>query len=230
MFNVILPTYNEADSIKCMINVLDSVFSELKKPYLIILIDDNSPDNTSNIIKNLNKPNILIIDRKSKLGLGSAYIEGVKYCKYEYTIILDSDLQHDPYSIIDMYKFASKGYDIVSSTRYTNNGKVANFSFFRKLLSTTANNIARFILGLNTFDLTGSFRLYKTDVLKELIKNVKCKRFGFQMEIIARAEYYNYKIYECPIIFYQRKAGKSKISPYEVLYFLLAVLRLYFVL
>ncbi len=231
MFNIIIPTYNEADSIRCMIEMLNTVFLTLEKDYLIIVIDDNSPDNTSSIVKSLNNKNILVIDRPSKQGLGSAYMEGVRHCKYKYTIIMDSDLQHNPFYIIDMYKIALKGgYDIVSGTRYTNNGKVCNLSFMRKLISSTANNIARFILGLKTFDLTGSFRLYRHDVLEKLIKRVECKKFGFQMEIIARAEYNKYKIAEFPIIFHPRKAGNSKISCTEVIFFLLSVIRLYFIL
>ncbi|KAI5173478.1 dolichol-phosphate mannosyltransferase [Pancytospora epiphaga] len=228
MFNVILPTYNEAGSILVMIAMLDDVFKQLRAKYTIIVVDDNSPDNTSGIVKGLNNENVKVIDRPGKLGLGSAYVTGLSHCIYEYTVILDSDLQHDPFTILDMYKLTEKGADIVSGTRYIGTGKVCGWSFMRKLVSCGANNLARYTLGLNTKDLTGSFRLYRTEVLKELIPTVRCLKFGFQMEIIARAEAKGYKIVECPIVFYDRKAGESKISWKEMVHFVIAIVKLYF--
>lgn len=228
MFNVILPTYNESESIVTMINMLGTTFKKLGAAYKIIIVDDNSPDQTSSIVKNLNNKNIIVIDRPGKLGLGSAYVTGLEYCSYPYTVIIDSDLQHDPFSIIDMYKIATKGYDIVSGCRYAKNGMICNWSFSRKLVSCGANTLSRYVLGLYTNDLTGSFRLYKTEVLKALVPAVRCKRFGFQMEIIARAEALKYSIAECPIIFYERPFGESKISSKEIIFFLIAIINLYF--
>src|ERR1700677_4322661 len=106
MFNVILPTYNESGCIVTIINMLEHTFKELNEPYLLIVVDDNSPDNTSGIVKALDNDNIRVIDRPGKMGLGSAYMDGLEYCKYPYTVIMDSDLQHDPFAIIDMYKMA----------------------------------------------------------------------------------------------------------------------------
>lgn len=229
MFNVILPTFNESGNILIIIKMLEEVFNNMKKKYILIIVDDNSPDNTSNIVKSLNNPNIKVIDRPGKMGLGSAYIAGLEECIYPYTVIMDSDLQHDPLDIKNMYNMLKEGgYDIVSGTRYSKGGKVCNWSLERCLISCSANNIARFILGINILDLTGSFRLYKTETLKHLVKNIKCKGFGFQMEIIARAELGGYAIGECPIIFYNRQAGESKISWKEMVYFLISLIHLYF--
>lgn len=230
MFNVLLPTYNESGCIAVLITMLDDVFMQLGAPYTIIVVDDNSPDNTSGIVKALGNKNVQVVDRPGKLGLGSAYLAGLGHCTHPYTVILDSDLQHDPFAVIDMYRMAEKGVDIVSGTRYTGDGKVCGWPFARKLVSCGANNLARYTLGLHTRDLTGSFRLYRTEVLKELVPAVRCMKFGFQMEIIARAEARGYSIAECPIVFYNRKAGVSKISWKEIVYFVVAVVELYFTL
>ena len=228
MFNVILPTYNESGCIVTTINMLDRVFKELNRPYLLVIVDDNSPDGTSDIVKALGSDSIKVVDRPGKMGLGSAYMDGLEHCVYPYTVIMDSDLQHDPFAIIDMYKMAGKGFDIVSGSRYSGGGSVSHRSFVRGLVSCTANNLARYTLGLNATDLTGSFRLYKTDVLRSLMGKTRCRRFGFQMEILARAEAAGCSIAECPIVFYTRKTGESKISSAEVLFFLAAVAQLYF--
>ena len=238
MFNVILPTYNEASNIICLINMLIAIFNKMNVAYKLIVVDDNSPDRTAEIVKNKNLNFVEVIERKGKLGLGSAYKEGIKHCTYEYTIIIDVDLQQNPFDIIGMAQYC-KDYDIVSSTRYASKakyvesaeevvtlenaykkiytekivqGKVCNWSFLRKLISAGANTLAKKVLDLKLSDLTCSFRIYKTDFLRKIIKKVKNNSFGFQMEIIARSEYENAKIKEYPITFYNRMFGESKLS------------------
>lgn len=228
MFNVILPTYNEAGCIVTMINMLDAAFKELGAPYTVVVVDDGSPDGTSGIVKGMRNESVVVVDRPGKLGLGSAYLAGLDHCTHPYTVIIDSDLQHDPFAIVDMYRMAKKGHDIVSGTRYAKGGKVCDWSFKRRMVSCGANNLTRYVLGLKTLDLTGSFRMYKTDVLKRLMPSVRCMKFGFQMEIIARAEMSGLSIAECPIVFYSRKTGESKISWREIVYFLFAIMNLYF--
>lgn len=227
MFNVILPTYNESGCIVTMIRMLETTFKRINAPYTIIVVDDNSPDGTSAIVKGLHNKNVLVVDRPGKLGLGSAYLTGLGHCTHPYTVIMDSDLQHDPFAIADMYKLAKKGYDVVTGTRYAKGGKVSDCPFHRRMVSCGANNLARYVLGLRTMDLTGSFRMYKTDVLRRLMPQVRCMKFGFQMEVIARAEMAGLSIAECPIVFYSRKIGESKISWKEMVHFLFAIVNLY---
>lgn len=227
MINVILPTYNEAGCIAITIRMLKDTLENLKVPYLLIIVDDASPDNTSEIVKGLGYDNVKVIDRPMKLGLGSAYMDGLRYCTHPYTVIMDTDLQHDPFAIADMYRMTNGNYDIISGTRYAKHGMVCHWPFQRRLISCVANNIARYTLGLRTLDLTGSFRMYKTSVLRQLMPEIKCKSFGFQMEIMARAERMGFSVAECPIVFYTRKTGESKISGREILLFLMAILRLY---
>lgn len=230
MINIILPTYNEAKNIQVMLTMLSHTLEGMNLKYSIILIDDNSPDGTSKIAKSLGIRNLKVIDRPGKMGLGSAYLEGLKHCSYDHTILLDADLQHDPFSIPIMYKTAtsSESLDIVTGTRYSKSGMVCGWPFSRKLTSIGANTLAQYVLGLSSTDLTGSFRCYKTSLLRELIPKITCKSFGFQMEIIARAELMGKRIAEVPIIFYDRVAGESKMSFKEIFNFIKTVAQLYF--
>lgn len=228
MYNVLLPTYNEANTIKPLLGMLQAVFRQLDVPYSIVVVDDSSPDGTWRILQKMNLPNLKLIVRPRKSGLGSAYKCGIEECRFPYTIIMDSDLQHDPFSIIEMVAKLKDGTDIVCGTRYANGGAVCGWSFLRRMTSRGANNLAKSILGLNSTDLTGSFRIYKTDSLRELLKHVKCTGFGFQMEVLARAEYAKLAIKECPIIFYERSAGHSKMGVREIFLFVLAIFKIYF--
>lgn len=229
MFNVILPTYNESENIVPMLCMLQSVLGSTGMPYCIVVVDNNSPDGTSRTVKELGMDNVIVIDRPGKMGLGSAYIAGLVHCRYRYTVILDSDLQHDPSAIPAMYALAISGnFDIVSGTRYAGSGMVSGWSFRRKLVSSVANTLARYAVGTATSDLTGSFRLYSTSALRKILPLMRCSGFGFQMEIIARAERMGLRIGEVPIIFYDREAGTSKLGIGEILMFLRTVILLYF--
>lgn len=227
MINVIVPTYNESKNIKPFLLMLQDTLLNLERPYLIIVIDDNSPDGTFDIVKNMRLNNLELYKRAGKLGLATAYIDGLRHCKYEYTAILDSDLQHNPYTIADMFRIIiTEKCDIVTGTRY-NGGKVYQWGFKRKFISSTANNLARYVLGIKTSDLTGSFRLYKTSVLNKIVPKITCKGFGFQMEVIARAEKMGFKITEVPIVFYDRNGGESKFGINEIYLFVRAIFILY---
>ena len=228
MFNVILPTYNEAESILVLIRMLQRVFADMGTEYKLIIVDDNSPDNTSGLVKALGDPSVVVLDRPGKMGLGSAYVDALSRCSFPYTVIMDTDLQHNPFDIKRMYKGMLEGYGIVTGTRYSLDGKITYIPVHRRVISAGANNLARYVLGLQTQDLTGSFRMYRTDLLKRIARQVKCKGFGFQMEVIAIAESKGILIKECPITFYERRLGESKISPLEMFRFLTTTAFLYF--
>lgn len=229
MINVLLSTFNEAKNIYEILGLLLETLQKMNKPFLIVVVDGNSPDGTSKMVKELKNPNIKVVDEKSKSGLGNSYKEGLKHCIYDYTVILDADLQHDPSYIPQMFEQVYKnGFDIAIGTRYSGKGMVCGWSFRRKFISAFANNLGKYIIGVKSTDITGSFRCYRTEVLKKLFSKAICKGFGIQFELIARAEKKNYKIAEVPIVFYDRVAGDSKLQLLEVFQFFKIIILLYF--
>ncbi len=190
----------------------------------VVIVDDNSPDGTQDIVAQLQKiyPNrIKLHARPGKLGLGSAYIDGLSKCEGEFVILMDADLSHHPKVIPEFIKKQREtGADIVTGTRYAQNGGVYGWDLNRKLTSRVANFLAATLLAPKASDLTGSFRLYKKDVLERCLKSVKSRGYVFQMEIIFRAQYFGYQIEEVPITFVDRIFGESKLGAGEILAYL----------
>jgi dolichol-phosphate mannosyltransferase len=190
----------------------------------IVIVDDNSPDGTQDVVAQLQKiypGKIKLHARPGKLGLGSAYIDGLGQCTGEYVILMDADLSHHPKVIPEFIKKQREtGADIVTGTRYAQNGGVHGWDLNRKLTSRVANFLAGTLLAPQASDLTGSFRLYKKDVLERCLKSVKSRGYVFQMEIIVRAQYFGYSIEEVPITFVDRIFGESKLGAGEILAYL----------
>ena len=190
----------------------------------IVIVDDNSPDGTQEVVAQLQKiypGKIKLHARPGKLGLGSAYIDGLGQCTGEYVILMDADLSHHPKVIPEFIKKQREtGADIVTGTRYAQNGGVYGWDLNRKLTSRVANFLAGTLLAPQASDLTGSFRLYKKDVLERCLKSVKSRGYVFQMEIIVRAQYFGYSIEEVPITFVDRIFGESKLGAGEILAYL----------
>lgn len=227
MINVLLATYNEAETISTTLKMVRSALKCLDIPHRIIVVDGNSPDGTSKVVKGLKYLDVHVVDEKCKAGLGASYVEGLKCCIHEYTVIMDADLQHDPFDIPRMFKRCREGYDVVVATRYSQTGQVSNRKFIRKLLSIGANNIGRYIIGLKTSDITGSYRCYRTEILQKLLMDATCKGFGIQPELIAMAEKMKCRISEVPITFHDRIAGDSKFGMREMYLFLMVIFYLY---
>ena len=190
----------------------------------IVIVDDNSPDGTQDVVAQLQKiypGKIKLHARPGKLGLGSAYIDGLGQCTGEYVILMDADLSHHPKVIPEFIKKQREtGADIVTGTRYAQNGGVYGWDLNRKLTSRVANFLAGTLLAPQASDLTGSFRLYKKNVLERCLKSVKSRGYVFQMEIIVRAQYFGYSIEEVPITFVDRIFGESKLGAGEILAYL----------
>jgi dolichol-phosphate mannosyltransferase len=191
----------------------------------VIIVDDNSPDGTQDIIHQLIKiyggDKIKLLARPGKLGLGSAYIDGLSKCTGEFVILMDADLSHHPKVIPEFIKKQREtGADVVTGTRYAENGGVYGWDLNRKLTSRVANFLASVLLAPSASDLTGSFRLYKKEVLEKALKSVKSRGYVFQMEIIVRCQYMGYKIEEVPITFVDRIFGESKLGAGEILAYL----------
>jgi dolichol-phosphate mannosyltransferase len=176
LYSVILPTYNERENLPIIFYLLDKMFNEAKLKYEVVIVDDSSPDNTlevaQSIQKSYGKEHVNIVSRKGKLGLGTAYIAGLKSAKGERVILMDADLSHHPKFIPQMVELMdSSKVEIVTGTRYALGGGVYGWDFRRKLTSKGANFLADFLLNPGVSDLTGSFRMYERRVLEEVLSN-----------------------------------------------------------
>lgn len=220
-YSIILPTYNERSNLPIIIYLIAKTFTEAKLEWEVVIVDDASPDGTQEIAKQLIKvytpARIQLRPRAGKLGLGTAYIHGLDFATGDFVIIMDADFSHHPHHIPEFIaKQKEEDYDIVLGTRYAGNGGVYGWDFKRKLVSRGANLLSRVILRPNVSDVTGSFRLYKRDVLKRVILETKSKGYVFQMEMIVRAREAGYKIGEVPIAFVDRIYGDSKLGSDEI--------------
>ncbi|XP_019545817.3 dolichol-phosphate mannosyltransferase subunit 1 [Aedes albopictus] len=223
-YSILLPTYNERENLPIIIWLIVKYMQEANIDYEVIVIDDGSPDGTLDVAKELQKiygeNRILLRPRAAKLGLGTAYIHGIEHANGNFIIIMDADLSHHPKFIPQFIALQQSGkYDVVSGTRYQGDGGVYGWDFKRKLISRGANFLSQLLLRPNASDLTGSFRLYKKDVLKELISRCKSKGYVFQMEMIVRARQLNYTVGEVPISFVDRVYGQSKLGGSEIVQF-----------
>ncbi|KAL5962618.1 Dolichol-phosphate mannosyltransferase subunit 1 [Taenia solium] len=188
-YSILLPTYNEKENLPLTVCLIDKYMSSNSYNYEIIIIDDNSPDGTQLAAEKLQKlygSDKVLKPRQKKEGLGSAYVHGLKYATGDFVFIMDADLSHNK----------CMDYDIVTGTRYGCGGGVYGWSLKRKIISRGANFLAHLLLLPKASDLTGSFRLYKRDVLSELIKCSVSRGYVFQMEMMARASVMGYKIGE----------------------------------
>lgn len=231
-YSVILPTYNEKENLPIITYLIAKTFTENKLDWEIVIVDDASPDGTQDVAKQLIKvygdDHIQLRPRTGKLGLGTAYMHGLEYVTGEYVIIMDADFSHHPEAIPEFIKKQQSGnFDIVTGTRYSGNGGVYGWDLKRKLISRGANFLATALLRPNVSDLTGSFRLYKKDVLAKIIGQVKSRGYVFQMEMMVRARAENFTIAEVPISFVDRIYGDSKLSGDEIVGYLKGVWSLF---
>lgn len=231
-YSVIIPTYNEKDNLPYLIVMLIDAFHAAEETFEVLLIDDGSPDGTENVYKQLQKlyseERLLLLQRGKKLGLGSAYMDGIEKTTGKFIFILDADLSHNPVHIPQFIaKQKQNNYDIVTGTRYCMGGGVCGWNFKRIFVSRVANYLASVMLNPGVSDLTGSFRLYKREVLKELMKEMQGKGYVFQMEVMVRASCKKYSIGECPIVFVDRLYGSSKLGKSEVLQYLKGLFSLF---
>ena len=213
---VIIPTYNEKENIE---KIIRKVFS-LSKDFHVLIIEDNSPDGTAAIVKQLiaEFPGRLFIEeRKGKLGLGTAYIHGFKWAiekKYPFVFEMDADFSHNPDDLLRLYDACkNKGADAAVGSRYISGGKVKNWPLSRILMSYFASVYARMILWFNIHDTTAGFMCYKREVLERIrLDDIKFTGYAFQIEMKYTAVKLGFKISEVPITFIDRQEGVSKMS------------------
>ena len=213
---VIIPTYNEKENIE---NIFRKVVS-LESNIHVLIVDDGSPDGTATIVKSLQKDfptQLHLIERPSKLGLGTAYITGFKWAlskEYNYVFEMDADFSHNPDDLIRLLETCqNEGIDLCIGSRYINGGNVENWPRSRWLISYFASIYVRIILFMNIKDTTAGFKCYNSSVLKKInLDNIWFMGYAFQIEMKYSAYKLGFKLKEIPITFKDRQFGESKMN------------------
>ncbi|MGM9692045.1 MAG: polyprenol monophosphomannose synthase [Alloprevotella sp.] len=214
---VIIPTYNEKENVEAIIRAV----MELPHGFDILIIDDGSPDGTAQIVKNLQAAEFAerlhLVERKGKLGLGTAYIAGFKWALavgYDYVFEMDADFSHDPKDLTRLYEAcAVEGYDVAIGSRYVSGVNVVNWPMGRVLMSYYASKYVRFVTGVPIHDTTAGFKCYRRRVLETIdLDAIRFKGYAFQIEMKFTAYKLGFKIKEVPVIFVNRQLGTSKMS------------------
>ncbi|KAK3399858.1 dolichol-phosphate mannosyltransferase [Sordaria brevicollis] len=231
VYSVILPTFNERQNLPIITWLLNRTFTEQNIDWELVIVDDGSPDGTQDVAAQLVKlyaPHVQLQTRTGKLGLGTAYVHGLQFAKGNYIIIMDADFSHHPKFIPQMIAKQKAGnYDIVTGTRYAGDGGVYGWDLKRKLTSKGANIFADTVLRPGVSDLTGSFRLYKRDVLEKLFQSTDIRGFTMQMALAVTAKAKGFSIAEVPISFVDRVYGDSKLGGEEIVEYAKGVLQLW---
>lgn len=213
---VIIPTFNEIENIELLIV---NIFS-LSREFNILVVDDNSPDGTANVVQLLigkYKNRLFLEQREGKLGLGTAYIHGFKWAlerDYEYIFEMDADFSHNPNDLIRLYKAcANQDFDMSIGSRYKTGVNVVNWPMGRVLMSWLASKYVRLITGLSICDTTAGFVCYKRAVLEKInLNKIQFVGYAFQIEMKFKTHLNKFKIIEVPIIFTDRTRGESKMN------------------
>lgn len=211
---VIIPTYNEKENIEAIIKAV----SELSVPFDILIVDDNSPDGTGDIVGNLSKEkeNLHLLTRTGKLGLGTAYITGFKWALEKgYSIIceMDADFSHNPRDLVRLYETCINEADLAIGSRYISGVNVVNWPLGRVIMSYAASIYVRIVTGMHVKDTTAGFKAYRREVLETIdLDNIRSKGYAFQIEMKFTTWKFGFIIKEIPIIFTDRKLGTSKMT------------------
>jgi dolichol-phosphate mannosyltransferase len=213
---VIIPTYNEKENIEKIIRYVLS----LEKAFHVLVVDDGSPDGTSDIVKTLMQEfdgQLHIQERSGKQGLGTAYIHGFKWGlerDYGYVFEMDADFSHNPDNLIDLYNACAKdGADMSVGSRYVAGGGVINWALHRRVLSRYASTYVRMVLGIKVKDTTAGYVCYTRKVLEKIdLNDIWFIGYAFQIEMKFMTLKHGFVIKEVPIMFIDRQEGVSKMS------------------
>jgi dolichol-phosphate mannosyltransferase len=231
--SIVLPTYNEKENLPVMIQKLLDVFDNHHMKGNIIVVDDNSPDNTGKIADQIAamEQRVKVIHREGKMGLGTAYIAGFRHAvennMVDLVFSMDCDQSHDPAYIPDFIDMHLKGYDVVVGSRYIDGGGVENWGVHRRIMSKGANLLSSTILGMRVKDMTSGYRCYTAKVLREIeMDSITSNGYSFLEEMLFLCNKKGFTIGETPIVFIDRTLGSSKLSKKEMWKFFLTLMRL----
>lgn len=222
---IVIPTYNERDNVVKLIDEINRLF-----PANIIIVDDNSEDNTASAIRSLGLSNLRVLVRTNEKGLGSAIRTGLNIALndgFDYAITMDADLSHNPIYLPKMYEKAEEGFDLVVGSRYVHGGGVENWPLKRKLISKGANMLFRLLIRSPLHDNTSNYRIYSRRAIEEAIKCDSANGYEFQICAIFRILRVNLRTAEVPIIFKDREEGESKLSTREIVRWFKYLIKLY---
>ncbi len=226
---IILPTYCEAANIVKLVNEIESLALHAS----VLLIDDSSPDGTADLGRNLQKKynNILICIRPRKSGLGTAITDGFKIFLSlknppEYIVTMDADYSHSPYDVPRMVSVAKKAKGLVIGSRYCSGGGTVNWNISRLAISRVANLMSSILIGAGIHDYTSGLRCYSTNLVRSMVGDLHCKTYEIQIETIRQARRRGFEVREVPMIFVNRKKGKSKLTQNEIKEFLLYIIKM----
>lgn len=213
---VIIPTYNEVENIEKLVR---NIFAQ-QRAFEVLVVDDNSPDGTADLVKKLQTEftdRIHLLERPGKNGLGTAYIAGFKWAlerHYAYIFEMDADFSHSPNDLVRLYNACAKGgADLAIGSRYITGVNVVNWPMGRVLMSYIASKYVRFITGMDIADTTAGFICYRRSVLEKInLDKIKFVGYAFQIEMKFKAYLLGFKITEVPVIFVDRTKGTSKMS------------------
>lgn len=214
-FLIIIPTYNERANIEIILRKFSTARNSLLPGLEVLVVDDSSPDGTSQAVKELCLPWVHILDREFKNGLGSAYKAGFAWAienSYQFVIEMDADGSH---RIDDLMRLlsVSQDVDLVLGSRWIEMGQIQNWPWYRRILSRAGNTYARVLLRIKINDMTSGYRRIKVSALKKVDYEQLCaKGYGFQVEMVALFDSFNLTVVEVPITFIERTLGKSKMT------------------
>lgn len=213
MHSLVIPAHNEAKNLQKLLKKAYSVLKKTKKKFEIIVVNDNSTDNSDEILKKLNEKikELRIVTRTKNPGAGYAIREGLGKVRGDIIITMDGDLSHDPAEIANFLKFL-KNYDMICGSRYAKGGK-AEMTYSRILVSRLFNLIFRKLIGIPVKDFTSGFRAYKAKIIDKI--ELKSKKFGIFIEIPLKAHLAGFKLTEIPISYHERGFGKSNLNYFK---------------
>ena len=215
---VVIPTYNESENIERMLHRIHECLPGAG----VLVVDDGSPDGTADLVKGVaaELPDVHLLVRPSKSGLGSAYRAGFAWGLergYDACIEIDADFSHDPAALPTLVAPLDEGFDVVIGSRYVEGGSIPNWAWHRHLLSRGGNAYASAVLGLGVADSTAGYRAYSAGILRQLdLDRIRAEGYGFQIEMTYRAIQHGATVTEVPISFVDRAAGESKMSSFIV--------------
>ncbi|MCK4734199.1 MAG: polyprenol monophosphomannose synthase [Methanophagales archaeon] len=232
--SIVIPTYNEKENIRILIPQIVEVFKQngLSTGGKIVVVDDNSPDGTSEVVEEFMKgyKNVFLLKRNEKTGLGSAYIAGFEYALElgaDIIFEMDGDCSHDPNDIGRFLDEFENGYDVIVGSRYIKESGIPKWSFYRRLISKCGNFFARTVAGIPIHDCTSGYRAIRASILKEIaLDELSVDGYAFQISLLHDLVERNAKIKEIPITFRERWSGESKLGNGDIREFFITSFRL----